>query len=126
VKRASSSARRSAPVGRDVRRYIATLLPQARKRLQELRRIIRAAAPGGTEKISYGIPTLVLDGKSIVAYAAWKRHTSVYPAGAVRREAERLGYETAKGTIRFPLDQPPPAALVRRLVKERLAAVRRS
>jgi uncharacterized protein YdhG (YjbR/CyaY superfamily) len=123
MKRASSSSR-GREAGREVRAYIAALPPLARTRLQQLRRIIRAAAPDGIEKISYGIPTLVLDGKPLVYYAAWKGHTSVYPAGGIREAAERLGYETAKGTVRFPLDEPPPARLVRRLVKERSAAIR--
>lgn len=122
--RRASSPGKGREAGREVRAYIASLPPLARTRLQQLRRIIRAAAPRGVEKISYGIPTLVLDGKPLVYYAAWKGHTSVYPAGAIRAAAERLGYETAKGTVRFPLDEPPPARLVRRLLRERIAEIR--
>jgi uncharacterized protein YdhG (YjbR/CyaY superfamily) len=110
-----------------VRAYLASLPPGARKRLRQLRAALRSAAPGAVEAFGYGIPAFKLDGRLFVGYAAWKDHCSVYPVTeGVRRAAEAKGYETGKGTLRLPLAKPLPVALVKQLMKERIAGLRKA
>jgi len=108
----------------DVDRYLAKVPHPARTTLQKIRAVIRLAAPReATEAISYGIPAFKYNGM-LVAYAAFAHHCSFFPAsGDLLKEfaADLKGYPCSKGTIRFAVDKPLPAALVKKLVKARVA-----
>jgi uncharacterized protein YdhG (YjbR/CyaY superfamily) len=103
--------------------YLAGLSDDQRAALERLRRTIRAAAPSAEECISYGLPAFRLNGV-LVAFGARANHCAFYPMSSSTVAAYRdelTGYATSKGTIRFQPDKPLPAALVRRMVKARIA-----
>lgn len=104
--------------------YLAGVPEQVRDTLTKIRAMIRAAAPAeATEAISYGIPMFKYKGL-LIGYAGHANHCGLYPTSPAVMEAfrEKLkGYDTSKGTIRFPVDKPLPAALVKKLVKARIA-----
>jgi len=108
----------------EVEKYLAKVPEPARSTLQKVRATIRAAAPrDATEAISYGIPAFKHNG-SLVAYAAFAKHCSFFPASGELLEEfadELKDYPCSKGTIRFAVDKPLPAALVKKLVKARVA-----
>jgi uncharacterized protein YdhG (YjbR/CyaY superfamily) len=102
--------------------YIANFPAGVQKILQELRTTIKAAAPGAQEKISYQMPTFFLKG-NLVHFAAYKKHIGFYPAprGIEVFKAELSAYKGAKGSVQFPIDQPLPLDLIRRIVEFRVA-----
>ena len=103
--------------------YLSRVPANARAALLKLRTTIQAAAPQATEEISYQIPTFKHRG-GLVAYAAFPEHCTFFVMSTeVMREhaAELEGYPTGKGSIRFSPDKPLPAALVKKLVKARIA-----
>lgn len=109
----------------EVEAYLAAQPEPQRATLEAVRAAIRAAAPEAVEGMSYGMPAFI-QGKPIAGYAASARHCSYHPmSGAVVGQlAEALtAYATSKGTIRFPVGEPLPAALVARLIQARLAEI---
>ena len=113
---------RSKPRGETIDEYLAAVSSDKRAALQKLRKAIHAAMPGAEECISYGLPAFRYEGKVQVWFGAAMNHCSFYPGGVVQEFKEELKhYETSKGTIRFPADEPLPPSLVRKLVKARLA-----
>ncbi|HEY5042429.1 MAG TPA: DUF1801 domain-containing protein [Verrucomicrobiae bacterium] len=92
--------------------------------LNKLRKTIRAAAPKAEECISYGLAAFRLNGRALVAFGAWTKHCAFYPMSARTLTAfqnQLKNFGTSKGTIRFTTDKPLPVALVRKLVKARIA-----
>ena len=109
---------------RSIDAYLATLSSDKRAALERLRRTIHAAAPRAEECISYQIPAFRLDGKLLVWFGAGKNHCAFYPGGAVGAfKRELRGFPVSKGTVRFQPDHPIPAALVRKLVRARIARI---
>ena len=104
--------------------YLAGVAEPARSTLNEVRRAIRSAVPReATEAISYGMPAFKYKG-TLMAFAAFSNHCNLFPMSLAVMETfknELKGYQTSKGTIRFPSDKPLPATLVKKLVQARIA-----
>ena len=128
MKKANSSARSSTAKAtvapQTVDAYLTAVPEPARSTLNKVRAAIRAALPGeATEGISYQIPVFKYKGP-LVWFAAFSKHCSLFPGSkAVMKmfEKELKGYPTSKGTIRFPVDKPLPAGLVKKIVRARVA-----
>ena len=106
--------------------YIAGFPPETQKVLKELRALIKSTAPRVTEKISYAMPTFDLNGHYLVYFAAWKKHVGFYPVNAAiqkKFKEELKAYKSGKGSLQFPLGQPLPKDLIRKIVKLRIAEV---
>jgi uncharacterized protein YdhG (YjbR/CyaY superfamily) len=101
--------------------YVAEFPPAVQERLQQVREVIRAGAPDAVETISYAMPTFDLHGH-LVHFAAFKSHIGLYPTptGIERFEEELARYKGGKGSLKFPLDEPLPLDLIRRIVEFRV------
>lgn len=110
------------PVAKNIDEYIAGFPDQTQALLQKMRVIMQQAAPKATEAIKYAIPGFVLDGTNLVFFAGFKNHIGLYPAPrevpAFKEELAR--YKGPKSTVQFPLDQPLPVGLIKRIVKFRI------
>jgi uncharacterized protein YdhG (YjbR/CyaY superfamily) len=103
--------------------YIAAQPQALQVILGRVRGCIRKAMPAADEVISYDIPTYKLNGETLLYFAGWKKHYSLYPAGEQLVAAfkdELAKYKVDKGTIRFPLSEPVPAELIERIAKFRV------
>jgi uncharacterized protein YdhG (YjbR/CyaY superfamily) len=112
----------SATPAKTVDEYLASLPDDARTTLEKIRKAIKSAAPKASEGISYQMPMYKQNGL-VIGFAAFKSHCSIFPGvnAIVNHKDELEGYETSKGTVRFPLGKPLRAAIVMKIVKERLA-----
>ncbi len=101
--------------------YIDTFPENVQAILQEMRQVIREAAPDAVEAISYQMPTFKLKG-NLVHFAAYKKHIGFYPApsGIDAFRQELSGYALSKGTIKFPIAAPVPFDLVSKITKFRV------
>jgi uncharacterized protein YdhG (YjbR/CyaY superfamily) len=125
-----STARPSAPKPRrhkekpaTIDEYLAGVSADKRAALEKLRAVIRSIVPGAEECISYGLPTF-RRGRMLVAFGAASRHCSFFPlssAALIAHADDLASYDTGPGTIRFQPDRPLPVALVRKLIKTRMA-----
>jgi uncharacterized protein YdhG (YjbR/CyaY superfamily) len=99
--------------------YMASLPEDVRALLEKVRQVILTQLPQGVEKISYGIPAVTVDGSYVVYFSGWKRHISLYPrpTGDALFQKETEPYVGGKGTLRFPLDEPIPYALIQKTVR---------
>ena len=109
---------------KNVDEYLAGVPEPARSTLQRVRAVIRSVVPPeATEAISYRIPMFKYKG-ALVGFAAFSQHCSFFPGSATVTETfneELRAFHTSKGTIRFPVDKPLPSALVKKVVKARIA-----
>jgi uncharacterized protein YdhG (YjbR/CyaY superfamily) len=103
--------------------YIAEFPAETQAVLREMRALIRASAPDAKETISYAIPTFDLNGRHLVHFAGYERHIGFYPipSGIEAFKDEFKPYKQGKGSIQFPLGQPLPKDLIRRVVEFRVA-----
>lgn len=102
--------------------YIKSFPQDVQTILQRIRDVIKETAPDATETISYKMPTFKLNGTYLVYFAAWKTHIGFYatPAGNEAFREELSPYKGAKGSIQFPLDQPIPYDLIKKIVMFRM------
>lgn len=109
---------------KDIDTFINTYPRDVQTILQELRQVIHDEVPEVKEKIAYGIPTFTFHG-NLVHFSAYNRHIGFYPGAAPIAEFQKelRPYETAKGTVRFPINQPLPLDLIRKIIQ---AAVKRN
>ncbi len=109
-----------------VSEYFAALPPGIKKKLQEFRNLLKAAAPGAEEIISYNMPAFKQE-KILVWYAANKNHIGLYPSSSpiLFFKNELAGYITSKGAIQFPWDEKIPVTLVKKIVKFRIQEVKK-
>lgn len=101
--------------------YIKSFPEEVQELLKKLRLIVKSAAPDSTEGISYGIPTIYLNGTYLVYFAAFRKHLSVYPATTTAAEKAGLAaFKVSKGTLKFPLNKPIPFDLIQKFVELRV------
>ncbi len=102
-----------------IKEYIKTAPKSVQPTLQKLYDTIKKTAPGAVESISYQMPAFKLNGKPLVYFAAWEHHIGFYatPSSNAAFKKELSKYKSAKGSVQFPLDQPMPWTLIKKMVQ---------
>lgn len=110
---------------KNVDEYIDQFSVEVREILIKIREVANQAAPGAIETISYGMPTLKLNGKNLVHFAAFKNHIGFYPtpSGTENFQKEIAPYVHGKGSIQFPLDESIPYELIEKITKFRVSEI---
>jgi len=110
------------PKPKNVKEYIAGFPKEARERMEQMRALIKEAAPDAKEMISYGMPGYKLCGKPLVYFAAYKNHIGFYatPTGHEMFEKDLSPYKQGKGSVQFPLDEKFPIELIKKIVAFRV------
>ena len=109
------------PKPKNVDAYIAAAPKGVRSKLRQLRAVIRKTAPKAAERIGYGMPYYHYQGR-LAYFCLWKAHIGLYLPTPIVEEHKRelAAYETARATVRFPLNKKLPVALIRKLIKARM------
>ncbi|QQR76523.1 DUF1801 domain-containing protein [Candidatus Nomurabacteria bacterium] len=109
---------------KNITEYIKDIPKEHRGYVKTLRKLAKKLVPKGEEAIRYGMPTMQIDGKNLLHYAAMKAHFGFYPAPsgiiAFKSELDKAGIEYSKGCIRFPYNKPLPVSLITKIIKFRL------
>lgn len=113
---------------KDVNSYIKDVPKEFLPKIKEMRSLTKELIPKGVESIKYGMPTIELNGKNFIHYAAMKGHLGFYPSPRgvkpFEEEFKNKGISFSKGCIRFPYDKPLPIALIKKIIKFRLSEIR--
>lgn len=109
---------------KDIDDYISRFPKDTQDILEQIRATIKNSVPEVEETISYGMPTFKLNGSYLIYFACYKKHIALYPVPSGNKTFDKYfsNYVTSgKGTIQFPLDKPLPTALIKKIVKFRVA-----
>jgi uncharacterized protein YdhG (YjbR/CyaY superfamily) len=112
------------PRSKTIGEYLARVNADQRDALGKVRQTVHTVAPQAQECISYGIPAFRLGGRLLVGFGGWANHCSFYPMSSTtlkKFQEDLKDFDTSKGTIRFSPQKPLPGALVKKLVKARMA-----
>ena len=106
----------------EIDEYISKFPEEAQEIMQKIRTIVKDTAPDAVEQIAYGMPAYKTHGKPLVYFAGYKNHIGLYatPSGHEKFASELSKYKQGKGSVQFPLDQPMPFHLIKRIVAFRV------